>query len=340
MSKVLVTGGLGYIGSHTILDLLERGLSVVCVDNLSKSDPKTLDRIERITGNKVPFYQTDICDDAALEKVFEKEVGIESIIHFAAYKSVPESVKYPLKYFKNNVNGLMVLIEKAQKYKVKNFIFSSSCSVYGEPQNLPVTEDTPIGLALSPYAATKQIGEQILTQTVENTEAFSLVILRYFNPVGAHPEGKLGELPLQSPDNLVPYVTQTAIGKREQLTVFGKDYPTKDGTCIRDYIHVMDIATAHSQAISFAREKLKAGQTDFFNLGSGKGYSVLEVLNTFEKVNNVKVNYKFGAKRPGDVTAVFSSNDKARSLLGWKIKFNIEEMMASAWKWEQFLQGE
>lgn len=332
MNKILVTGGGGYIGSHTIVDLLENGYEVISIDNHSRSHSFIFDRIETITGKKVKNYTIDLCNKEALEQILQTEKDIAGIIHFAAFKSVPESVKYPSLYYHNNINSLINLIDCSQKFGINNLVFSSSCSVYGNAKVLPVTEETEMLPAESPYAFTKQVGESILNNYSQNSN-LNQVILRYFNPVGAHPSAIIGELPLAKPENLVPYITQTAIGKLPKLTVFGDDYDTIDGSCIRDYIHVCDIANAHTKAINYllGNNPLKLS---VFNLGTGTGVSVLQAINAFEKVSKTKLNFEIGARREGDVVKIYANNNKAKSVLGWQPKFDIDNMLESAWNWE------
>lgn len=333
--KVLVTGGAGYIGSHTILEILEtRNWNVVSIDNYLNSSEQTYDRIKAISGNEIKYYATDLCDFQGLNEIFKNE-NFDCVIHFAALKSVPESTEKPLEYYHNNINGLLNLINCCNGNKVKNFIFSSSCSVYGNTNVLPVDEDTAIGEAESPYAYTKQIGEQIINDTVNSDSKMKFISLRYFNPVGGHKTGLNGEVPLQIPNNLVPFITQTAAGIRENLIVYGGDYNTPDGTCIRDYIHVSDIANAHLLAIDRLLANRNESAHEIFNLGTGKGVSVLEIINAFESVNNLSLNYKMGDRRPGDVEKIYADNSLAREKLQWNPEFGIEEMMRSAWLWEQ-----
>jgi UDP-glucose 4-epimerase len=333
MKKILVTGGCGYIGSHTIVDLIENGFDVISIDNLSRSRPGILDGVERITGVKVKNYTVDLCIFDDTHAVFQENPDISGIIHFAAYKAVGESVEKPLVYFDNNTNSLINILKCAEEFNIPHFVFSSSCTVYGNPDKVPVTEDTPYKPAQSPYGYTKQMGEQISGFTVASSK-IQAVMLRYFNPVGAHPSIGIGELPIGKPQNLVPAITQTAIGKLPQLQVFGNDYPTKDGTCVRDYIHVSDIAHAHTLALNFLVENKNTTNYEVFNLGSGTGYTVLEVINTFEKVSDVKLNYAFAPRRPGDVIAIYANNDKAKNVLEWTPKYNLEDMLRTAWQWE------
>lgn len=332
---ILVTGGAGYIGSHTIIELLTNtNFHVVSVDNFSNSSEKTFDRIERITGKKVHNYAVNLCDKAETEKIFETEKYIAGIIHFAAFKSVPESVENPYKYYNNNIASLLNILECCIRFNVSNFIFSSSCSVYGNISQLPVKEDTPFGKAESPYAYTKQAGEQITRDYSIANPQLQTIALRYFNPVGAHVSGLIGESPINKANNLVPVITQTAIGKMKQMTVYGQDYPTRDGTCVRDYIHVTDIAIAHIKALVLLNDKKNASGFSIYNLGTGSGVSVLEAIHAFEKVSGQKLNYTLGDKRPGDVIAIYSDTSLSEKELSWKPKFSLDEMMETAWKWE------
>lgn len=333
MDKILVTGGCGYIGSHTIVDLLQNGFDVICADNNSRSNESILDGVEKITGKKVKNYTVDLCiyDDTCA--IFQENPDIKGIIHFAAYKSVGESVENPLLYFENNLNSLINILKCAAEFGVPHFIFSSSCTVYGNPTLVPVTELTPQQAAESPYGVTKQMGEQIVEEVIKSNNMKG-VLLRYFNPVGAHPSSNIGELPIGKPANLVPVITQTAIGKLAFMQVYGNDYPTKDGSCIRDYIHVCDIAHAHTLALIYVKKAQKDHFLDVFNLGSGYGYSVLELIREFEKITGIQLNYKISPRRQGDVTAIYANNDKASNLLGWVPKFNLTDMLATAWQWE------
>lgn len=336
MATILVTGGCGYIGSHTIVDLIDHGFDVISIDNFARSTPRLLAGIEKITGKKVMNYPVDLCNPAALQAVLRAHPEIEGIIHFAAFKTVPESVEKPLLYFHNNLLSLINLLDYIQTYQVPYFVFSSSCSVYGNTDQLPVVEETPLGEAQSPYARTKQMGEQIIHDFAK-VAANQFILLRYFNPVGAHPSGWIGELPLGKPDNLVPVITQTAIGKLPQMQVMGADYPTRDGSCIRDYIHVMDIAHAHTLALQYLMAHRNSSNYEIFNLGTGRGVTVLEAIRAFEKVNGVKLNYSIGPRRPGDVVAIYADNKKAKEKLGWEPKYTLEDMMRTAWLWEQNL---
>jgi UDP-glucose 4-epimerase len=331
--KVIVTGGTGYIGSHTIVDLQENGFEVICIDNLSRSKEYALDGIEKITGKKPVFYQLDLCNRAGTLQVFQQHKDAIGVIHFAALKSVPESVEKPLMYYANNIDSLLNVLIAVKTYNIPNFVFSSSCSVYGNADKLPVTENSPIKEAESPYAHTKQIGEDII-RNYARVNSTQHILLRYFNPVGAHPSAHIGEIPVDKPNNLVPYITQTAAGKLEQLTVFGNDYDTRDGSCIRDYIHVCDIAHAHTLALQYLIDKKNTETLDIFNLGSGKGVSVLEAIAAFEKVSGTKLNYSIGQRRAGDVVAVYADNTKAASQLQWTCRYSLEDAMLSAWNWE------
>ena len=338
---ILVTGGTGFIGSHTTVELQEAGYDVVIVDNLSNSKIEVIDGIEQITGKRPAFEQVDCCDLTALEGVFSKYPGIEGIIHFAASKAVGESVEKPLLYYRNNINSLINLLELMPKYDVKGIIFSSSCTVYGQPseENLPVTEEAPIQKALSPYGNTKQINEEIIQDYIHSGAKIKSVILRSFNPIGAHPTALIGELPLGVPMNLIPFVTQTAIGIRKELKVFGNDYNTPDGTCIRDYIYVVDLAKAHVAAMTRVLEK-ETDPVEIFNIGTGRGLSTLEVVEGFEKATGVKLNWTFAPRREGDIEKVWGNVDKANTVLGWKADTPIEDVLASAWKWQVRLRDE
>jgi len=335
--KILVTGGTGYIGSHTVVELIEAGNEPIIVDNLSNSNINVLSGIKSITGKQVPFYQVDVTDLDSLSKVFSENSGIDGVIHFAASKAVGESVKEPLKYYRNNLVGLMNILECMKRYKVKSLVFSSSCTVYGQPDILPVTEDAPIKPALSPYGNTKQICEEIIRDTVASSEGLHAILLRYFNPIGAHPSALIGELPLGVPQNLIPFVTQTAAGIRECLTVFGKDYNTPDGSCIRDYINVTDLAKAHVIAVKRMENDKQDTNVEVFNIGTGRGTSVFEIVNIFEKVTGVKLNYKVGPRREGDIEKVWADPSRANNVLGWKAEKTMDETIASAWKWQKTL---
>jgi UDP-glucose 4-epimerase len=331
--NVLVTGGTGYIGSHTVVELQQKGYDVFIIDNLCNSHADVVDAIEKITGIKPHFNKIDLCNAAAVKDFFVRN-KIDSIVHFAALKAVGESVQQPLRYYHNNVTSLINLCQSAVEFSIKDFIFSSSCAVYGEPDYVPVDEKHPIKKALSPYGATKQMCERILMD-VTATGTLNTISLRYFNPSGAHPSVLIGELPLNEPLNLVPIITRTAAGKRKEMVVFGNDYDTPDGTCVRDYIHVKDIAVAHINALERLRDKRNKESFEIFNLGTGTGYSVLEVINCFEKTTGKKLNYKIGTRREGDVSKVFSDCKLSNSVLGWKAEQPLEQMLLSAWEWEQ-----
>ena len=336
MQTILVTGGCGYIGAHTIVDLIENGFNVISADNLSKASDNSLLGIEKITGKKIKNYKVDLTDKVATENIFIENKGITGIIHFAAYKAVGESVELPLDYYENNLGSLINLLNMAVKYNAKHFIFSSSCTVYGNPDLIPVTEQTPLQTAASPYGATKQMGETIVRDTAI-TYPLSTILLRYFNPVGAHPSTAIGELPIGRPQNFVPAITQTAIGKLPKMQVHGNDYNTRDGSCIRDYIHVCDIAHAHTLALQYSIKNNTEKTCEVFNLGTGNGITVLEAINAFEKVSGVKLNYEIGPRRAGDIVAIYANNDKAVTQLGWNCKYGLDEMMLTAWQWEQSL---
>ncbi|MBW7890906.1 MAG: UDP-glucose 4-epimerase GalE [Chitinophagaceae bacterium] len=336
MKKILVTGGCGYIGSHTIVDLIEDGFEIISVDNNSRSSEQLLKGIEKITGKKVKNYKVDLCDFNDTNAIFVENEDIAGIIHFAAYKAVGESVEKPLLYFENNLVSLINLLKCVEFYKIPYFVFSSSCTVYGNPDHIPVTENTPMKPAESPYGYTKQMGEQIIEQFAKVNKT-ACVLLRYFNPAGAHPSALIGELPIDKPQNLVPVITQSAIGKLPGITVFGDDYDTRDGSCIRDFIHVSDLAHAHTLAMRYLMKKEITPDTEVFNLGTGSGFTVLETVKTFEKVTGVSLNYKIGPRRPGDVIAIYANNDKARQQLGWEPQFGLEDILSTAWKWEQKL---
>lgn len=333
--KILVTGGVGYIGSHTVVELQDAGYDVIIIDNLSNSEIDVLDGIYQITGKMPVFEQFDLCDQDKVFDFFERHNNLKGIIHFAAFKAVGESVKEPLKYYHNNLLSILNLLQAIKKYNIgTNFVFSSSCTIYGEPDSLPVDEDAPIKQAISPYGNTKQIAEEILKDSVTSEINLDVISLRYFNPVGAHESGLIGELPIGPPDNLVPYITQTAIGKREQLSVFGDDYNTPDGTCIRDYIYVVDLAKAHVVALKRMLDGKNSEAFEFFNLGTGKGNSVMEVIKTFEKESGKNLNYQVVNRRSGDIREVWADTQKANKILGWKADVNLNKMLNTAWKWE------
>jgi len=335
--KILVTGGAGYIGSHTVVELMNAGYEVVIVDNFSNSDASVLGGIEQITGKAPIFYNIDLCDKEDLNYCLEKEKDVAAIIHFAAFKAVGESEKLPMKYYNNNVVGMVNLLDCIIQNKLNNFVFSSSCTVYGDADELPVTENAPIKRAESAYGFTKQIGERMLSD-VSRSDNLKVISLRYFNPIGAHDTAIIGELAIGVPNNLVPFITQTAIGLREQLTVFGNDYDTPDGTNIRDYIHVVDLAKAHVKAVERLIEKKASDNLEVFNLGTGVGNSVLEVVNTFEKVTGEKLNYKIGARRAGDVVSIYADTKKAGDVLGWKTERDLANALSTSWKWELALK--
>ena len=332
---ILVTGGLGFIGSHTVVALLEKGHQVLIVDDLSNSSVGVLDGIETASGIRPTFIKLNLQNGAAVAEMFQQH-RITGIIHFAAYKAVGESVQKPVAYYQNNLGSMLNLLAEVEKAASPiPFIFSSSCTVYGEATKLPITENSPVQPAMSPYGNTKQIGEEILVDTVNAIEGFRVISLRYFNPIGAHPSIAIGELPLGKPQNLVPFITQTAAGLYPKLTVFGNDYPTSDGTNVRDYIHVVDLAEAHVVALERILESKSTEAYEVFNLGTGKGSSVLEVIQTFERVSGQKLTYEIGERRKGDVIAAYADTTKANTVLGWKTKRSLDEAVASAWKWEQ-----
>ena len=333
MRKILVTGGCGYIGSHTIVDLIENGYDVISVDNNSRSNDNVLKGIEQITGKKVKNYKVDLCNFDDTFAIFQENEDISGIIHFAAYKSVGESVEKPLMYFENNLTSLINLLKCVQEFQTPHFVFSSSCSVYGNPDEIPVTEKTVPKPAESPYGFTKQMGEQIVNEFAKSS-GIECILLRYFNPVGAHPSIAIGEMPVGKPENLVPGITQTAIGRIPKLFVHGTDYPTRDGSCIRDYVHICDLANAHTLSLKYLEEEKNTGLCEVFNLGSGNGVSVLEAIQAFEKVSGIKLKYELGPRRPGDVVAVYANNDLAKKLLGWNPQFTLDDMLSTAWKWE------
>jgi UDP-glucose 4-epimerase len=334
MAKILVTGGCGYIGSHTIVDLLENGFGVISIDDQSRSTAYAVAGIEKITGKRVKNYKVDLKNFDETRAVFQENPDITGVIHFAAYKAVGESVEEPLLYYENNIFGLVNLLKCVQEFALPHFVFSSSCTVYGNPDNIPVTESSPVKKAESPYGATKQMSEEILQDFSKANPATSVILLRYFNPVGAHPSALLGELPLGKPQNLVPVITQTAIGKLPKMMVYGNDYPTRDGSCMRDYIHVCDIAAAHTLAVQYLAEEKNKTRCEIFNLGTGDGVTVLEAIHTFEEVSGIKLNYELGPRRAGDVIAIYANNDRAVKELGWTIRYGLKDMMQTAWAWE------
>ena len=336
--KIVVTGGLGFIGSHTVVELQNIGFDVVVVDNLSNSSLDVLDGIERITGKKPVFENIDLRDKTSVQHFFKKQDDINGVIHFAASKAVGESVENPLLYYENNLNPLIYILQELQHLANANFIFSSSCTVYGQAEIMPITEDASVQAAMSPYGNTKQIGEEIISDATKATH-LKAILLRYFNPIGAHPTAEIGELPIGVPQNLVPFITQTGIGIRSELSVYGNDYPTPDGTAVRDYIHVVDLAKAHVVALQRLLNGQNETKVETFNLGTGTGSSVLEVIHAFEKVSGQKLPYKIVARREGDITSAYANTDKANHVLGWKAQSTLEEAMESAWKWEQKIRN-
>ena len=337
MNKILVTGGLGYIGSHVVVELQKMDFEVIIIDDLSNSSLEVLGRIEEVTGVKPGFEKIDLKEKHNVNRFFNCHADIDGIIHFAASKAVGESVKNPMKYYENNINSLVYLLQELSKLDSPKLIFSSSCTVYGQADKLPITENTPFKEAESPYGNTKIVGEQIVKDCCMANNSLQSIILRYFNPIGAHDSAKIGELPVGVPQNLVPYITQTAIGIRKKLSIFGNDYPTPDGTCIRDYIHVVDLAKAHVTAIKRLLEKNNVENHEFFNIGTGKGASVLEVVKTFEAISGIKLNYIFKGRRAGDVACYLADTTKANKILGWKSELSLKDAIASAWKWEKKL---
>lgn len=333
--KVLVTGGTGYIGSHTTVELIEQGYEVVIIDNLSNSEAFILDRIEEITGIRPKFYEFDLLDQDKLDSFFDENKDLKGIIHFAASKAVGESVSIPLHYYRNNLVTMVNLLEGMTKYGIENFVFSSSCTVYGQPDELPVTESAPVKPAESPYGYTKQVNENILKDTIGSGANIKGIALRYFNPIGSHPSGLIGELPIGVPANLMPFITQTAYGIREQLSVFGDDYNTPDGSCIRDYIHVVDLAKAHIVAIERMISGNNAEKYEMFNIGTGNGFSVFEVIKSFEKTSGLKLNYTVAPRRAGDIEQIWADTTVGNNVLGWKADKTLDEMTKSAWEWEQ-----
>ncbi|QYA26521.1 UDP-glucose 4-epimerase GalE [Gramella sp. MT6] len=336
--RVLVTGGLGFIGSHTVVALQKEGHEVVIIDNLSNSSIDVLGGITQITGKTPEFENIDLRDKTAVKDFFEQYHDIEDVIHFAASKAVGESVMNPLLYYENNISTLVYLLQELNKKPSSRFIFSSSCTVYGQADELPITENAPVKKAESPYGNTKQIGEEIIQDTCKTNVDFKAIALRYFNPIGAHPTAEIGELPIGTPQNLIPFITQTAIGKREELSVFGDDYPTEDGTAIRDYIHVMDLAEAHVKALNRLIENNEKSNYEVFNLGTGQGNSVLEVIKSFEKVSRENLPYKIVGRREGDVIAAYADTTKANEDLGWKANRSLDDALESAWKWQKVVQ--
>ena len=336
--KILVTGGLGFIGSHVVVELQNIGFEVVIIDNLSNSSVEVLKGITSITGIEPIFVKLDLRDKPAVSDFFKKHSDVKGVIHFAASKAVGESVEKPLLYYENNLNTLIYLLQELKKKDKASFIFSSSCTVYGQADSLPITEFAPIKEAESPYGNTKQIGEEIIRDVCKVSSNINAIALRYFNPIGAHESAKIGELPIGTPQNLVPFITQTAIGMREQLSVFGNDYPTEDGTCIRDYIHVVDLAKAHVAALNRLIKDSNSENYEVFNIGTGRGSSVLQVINAFETVSNQKLNYKIVGRRAGDVVSAYADTTKANTVLGWKSESTLERALLSAWKWENSIR--
>ncbi len=339
-TRILVTGGTGYIGSHTVVELQNNGYEVIIVDNLSNSSANVVDNIEKVSGIRPHFEKLDCCDLSGMDAMFTKYKGIKAVIHFAASKAVGESVQKPLMYYRNNIVSLINILDLMPKHGVDGIVFSSSCTVYGQPskENLPVTESAPLQPAESPYGNTKQINEEIIQDTVKSGSPITSILLRYFNPIGAHPSALIGELPNGVPMNLVPFITQTAMGIRKELSIFGDDYNTPDGSCIRDYINVVDLAKAHVVAIDRILKQKQLEKVEFFNLGTGKGLSVLELVKTFEEVTGVKVNHKIVGRRAGDIEQVWANPDKANNVLGWKAECTTEETLESAWNWQKKLR--
>jgi UDP-glucose 4-epimerase len=337
--KILVTGGLGFIGSHTVVELQNKGFEVVIIDDCSNADVKVLEGIERITGKKPLFEKLDLKEKKKVEDFFNRYRDVEGVIHFAASKAVGESVENPLLYYENNIGTLVYVLKELCKKNKASFIFSSSCTVYGQADEMPITENAPVKEAESPYGNTKQMGEEIIRDTCKVTPSLNAIALRYFNPMGAHPSAEIGELPIGVPQNLVPFITQTGFGLREQLSVFGDDYPTPDGTCIRDYIYVVDLAKAHVVSLERLLEGRNKENYEVFNVGTGTGSSVLEAIKSFEKVSGKKLNYKIVDRRPGDITTAYADTTKANEVLGWKAEYTLDEAMKSAWVWEQKIRG-
>lgn len=336
--KILVTGGLGYIGSHTVVDLIEAGHEPIIIDDLSNSSLSVHHGLEQICGRSISFYQVDILEREKLDEVLSSVGKLDGVIHFAARKSVPESLGKPLKYYENNITGLLNVLKVCEKYKVPRFVFSSSCTVYGEPEELPITEQAPVKLSASPYGNTKLWAEQMITEYAGLRRDFQAVLLRYFNPVGAHESGLIGELPRGVPSNLMPFITQTAAGWREELKVFGNDYNTHDGTAIRDFIHVTDLAAAHVKALQRLNVAANQNTTEAFNIGTGKGHSVLEMIHSFEEQSGQKVSWSFAPRRAGDIEQIWADSSKAREELQWEARCSLDDMTASAWKWQQSLK--
>ena len=339
MTKILITGGLGYIGSHVVVELQKIEFEVIIIDDLSNSSIEVLDKIEKITGIKPEFEKLDLKNKYSVTDFFSRHSDIDGIIHFAASKAVGESVWHPLKYYENNIHSLVYLLQEINKLPTQKLIFSSSCTVYGQADELPITENTPIKEPESPYGCTKKIGEQIIKDTATANDLFNTIALRYFNPIGAHESALIGELPIGPPQNLVPYITQTGIGLRNKLSIFGKDYPTPDGTCIRDYIHVVDLAKAHMVAMRRLIEEKNVENYEVYNIGTGKGSSVLEAVNNFQEVSGVKLNYSFVERREGDIISAYANTTKANKVLGWRSELTLKDALRSAWRWEK-IRGE
>ncbi|PIF00897.1 MAG: UDP-glucose 4-epimerase GalE [Maribacter sp.] len=337
--KVLVTGGLGFIGSHTVVELQNEGFEVIIIDDCSNSSEKVLDGITAITGKRPLFEKIDLKEKAKVGEFFKRHTDVGGVIHFAASKAVGESVENPLLYYENNIGTLVYLLKELSKKPESSFIFSSSCTVYGQADVMPITEDAPVKKAESPYGNTKQIGEEIIQDTCKVTSGLNAIALRYFNPMGAHPSSEIGELPIGVPQNLMPFITQTGVGLREQLSVFGDDYPTSDGTCVRDYIYVVDLAKAHVVALQRLLARKNKTNYEVFNVGTGKGSTVLEAIKSFERVSGKKLNYKIVGRRPGDITSAYADTTLANEELGWKAQFTLDEAMKSAWDWEQKIRS-
>ncbi|MGG5507150.1 MULTISPECIES: UDP-glucose 4-epimerase GalE [unclassified Myroides] len=336
--KIVVTGGLGFIGSHTVVALQQKGYEVIVIDNLSNASIEVLDGIEKITGIRPTFHEIDLCDKQIVFRFFETHTDLAGVIHFAASKAVGESMQKPMLYYENNFFSLINVLSALQQFNVTKFLFSSSCTVYGQGETMPITEEETIKSALSPYGNTKQVGEEIIVDLAK-VYPLQAVLLRYFNPIGAHESGYIGESPLGVPYNLIPYITQTAVGIREYLSIYGQDYDTPDGTCVRDYIHVTDLADAHVRAMEYLIQEKNTAQVEAFNVGNGQGYSVLELVHSFERVSGIKINYKIVERRPGDIDKAWANTDKIQRILGWKPTKTLDDMLASAWKWEQNSRG-
>lgn len=339
MSKIIITGGTGYIGSHTVVEFQNAGFEVVIIDNLSNSQIDVLDGISNITGIKPIFHKADVSVESEMNSVFSKHKDAVAVVHFAAFKAVGESVQNPLMYYKNNLSGLINILSQMQINKIPNLVFSSSCTVYGQPEILPVTENSPIVKPESPYGNTKKISEEIIGDTIKSSSDIKAILLRYFNPIGAHPSSEIGELPLGVPNNLLPFITQTAIGLRQKLMVFGSDYNTTDGTAVRDYINVVDLAKAHVIAVKRLIDKKNLDNPEVFNIGTGTGNSVLEIIKSFERSTNIKLNYEITGRRAGDIEKVWADTSKANDILGWKAEVSLDETVKSAWNWEKKLRN-